>query len=248
MEKISISILFILLFNVCNGQKFFFGAIEPPAQGGPPQAIIFSFDGKENTTGNTVNHLVSVPAGAVLVLTSGSGLNATDPTITSSPSLTWTRRAFGNGATGGTAVIYTAIFSAGGTIDVTTQYLTGVFYTSSCLYAVQYQEATLGGNSAASGAQTMANASISTSRANSLIFVASSNWNSVDGGSNGDGVTFRGSAQKNYYTRSTTGNNEATVIHYSYQATSVTSYTVGYSAPVDGEAGTNSAIYEIRGN
>lgn len=250
MARILINIFLLFIANCSFGQKFFFGAIEPPAQGGPPQAIIYSFDGKENTTGNTVNQLTGVPAGALLVLTTASGLNASTSTITSSPSLTWTQRAFGNGGSGGSALIYTAVFTAGGTIDVTSNFIgLNTFYTASCLYAVQYQESTLGGNSATGLAQTTGDANITTTRPNSLIFVCSSNWNTVDGGSNGDNVVFRGTgAQKNYYSRGTSGNNEATTIHYTYQATSATSYNVGYSSPVDGDgAGTNTAVYEVRG-
>jgi hypothetical protein len=251
MARILISIFYLLILSSSYCQvKFFFSSIEPPAQGGPPQVIIYSFDGKENTTGNTVNHLTGVPAGALLVLTTASGLNASEPTVTSSPSLTWTQRSFGNGGTGGSALIYTAVFSAGGTIDVTSNFLgLNTFYTGSCLYAVQYQESVLGGNSSTGLAQTTSNATITTTRPNSLIFCVSSNWNNVDGGSNGDAIVFRGTgAQKNYYTRSLAGNNEATTVHFTYQATSSTAYTVGYSSPVDGDgAGTNTAVLEIRG-
>lgn len=246
MARILTNILFLFLFTSSFGQnKFFFSTNTPPVSGGAPVVSIFSFDTKETAAGNTINHLVSVPAGALLLLSTASDLNASTSTITSSPSLTWTQRSFGNGATGGSALIYTAIFTAGGTIDVTSNFLgLNAFYTASCLYAIQGQEVTLGGNQATGLSQVTATTSITTTRANSLIFCTASNWNAIDGGTNGASIVFSGSAFKNYYTRDVS---HATTVHFNYNPVTAQAYTVGFTSPTDPDSGTNMAVYEVRG-
>ncbi len=72
--------------------------------------------------GTSVNNLTGVPAGALLVLTIANENDAAipTPTVTSSPALTWTKRADAQAASSGNAEIYTAIYPAGGSINVTT--------------------------------------------------------------------------------------------------------------------------------
>ena len=43
------------------------------------------------------------------------------------------------------------------------------------------------------------------------------------------------------------GSTGATTVHYSYSTAAATSYTVGFTSPTDPDNGTNSAVYEIRG-
>ncbi len=187
-------------------------------------------------TAATVHNLTTVPAGALLVITTtcqyGGGINAT---VSSSPALTWTSRVDAS-ATGG-AEIHTAVFTAGGSIAVTSDWGGTGRYQASVCYIVINQEGTLGGASATGASQSAPSISITTTRNNSILFCATSDWNAISGT-----ITYRGSG-----TQSHTANDpaKAAFYHYYYSVATAGANTVGMTSPnMDG--GGSTAVLEIR--
>ncbi|HTD92826.1 MAG TPA: hypothetical protein VK644_03400, partial [Chitinophagaceae bacterium] len=178
---------------------------------------ILSYDAKAQAGASTHN-LSGVPAGAVLVLCTGQGSSSLNATVTSSPSLTWTKRVDASAATGsGDAEIYTAIFAAGGTIAVTSSW--GANEQSSVCYTIINQEATIGGANNKAVSQATPSVSLTTTRANSLIICYTSDWNARD-----STRTYRSATTETQY-RNSSGN--FTSYGYYLQAITVSSYTVG---------------------
>ena len=210
---------------------------------GPNLAMYGSPDAKFNATGSTVHNLTSIPAGALLVLSTASQLDTSNNcSVSSSPSLTWTKQVDPVGS-GGSCEIWTAVFEAGGNIDITSAWI-GTTYQSSVCYGFTNQEGTLGGATATGTAQNVPNVNINSTRANSYLIAVTGNWNSPDGGSNGASIVWRGSPTQTSYNRSAT---DATLVHYYYSASTVQSYAVGWTAPNDPDGGGNTAVLEIRG-
>jgi hypothetical protein len=189
-----------------------------------------------SSTGGIV--MSAVPAGALLVLTTGSNTSsaAENCTVTSSPTLTWTKRVDAAGTNTGAAEIWTALFTAGGGITISLDWPTSGDKYSAC-YPVTGVETTLGG---ASGTQTNASApsvSVTTTRANSVLFGITADWNGVDGASR----TLRDSATESGYTHPS---GSITAYTYYKVCTTAAAHTLGLSAPTGQVAAT--AIYEIR--
>src|SRR6185503_11666972 len=83
---------------------------------------IASYNAQTGTT-STVHTLTSVPAGALLVLvTMGELHSSTYCSVSSSPSLTWTKRVDAEANNSGDAEIWTAVYTAGGSITVTSDW------------------------------------------------------------------------------------------------------------------------------
>lgn len=188
------------------------------------------------------NSFVGVPAGAVLVLTTcneeASDGSVIDANVNSSPVLTWTKQVDASALLSGNAEIWTAVFAAGGSITVTSDW--GGSYQSSVCYAVTGQEAVLGGATNTGTAQAAPSVTISSTKANSIFFCVTSDFNAADGTSR----TYRtvsASVNEAYYVRDAA---ESTFYHYYYLAPTVTSYTLGISAPGTQASGT--AVLEIR--
>lgn len=184
-------------------------------------------------TANTHN-LTGVPAGALLVVLTGNQNSTQNATVTSSPSLTWTKR---SDATTPNSEIWTAVFTAGGSIDVTSDW--GVATQSSSVFVVTGQEDTLEGASASANSQNLPSVAITTTRANSIIFVNSTNWNSVDGAR-----TYIGTGTEQYAGLDVNSN----FYHYTYTALTAQLYTVGMTAPNDVDGGYGTSVLEIRGS
>ena len=70
----------------------------------------------------TVHSLTGVPAGALLVLTTTVDAIPSDCNVSSSPVLTWTKRVDAGAANSDNAEIWTAVYSAGGAITVTSNW------------------------------------------------------------------------------------------------------------------------------
>lgn len=126
--------------------------------------------------GNAIpaHSLTGVPAGAVLlIMTSIAAGGFTGSSVNSSPALTWTKQV--SMSVGTSTAIYTAIFSAGGSITVTTDWADPTTAQSECIWATG-QESVLGGAALAVDAGTgpgfgnPASGSITTTRAGSIIF------------------------------------------------------------------------------
>lgn len=187
---------------------------------------------------NTLTHsLTNVPAGALLVITTTSQDAQTNAIVGSVPSLTWTKRADATSPSSPSAEIYTAVYSAGGTIGITVNWGAGRVQTS-VVYTIIGQEATLGGNSATATVQPVAGISIDTTKTNSLLICVSSNWNAPT-----LPLTYRGTPTQIMAFRDPAN---GTFPHYYYRQPAVANYTVGYTAPSDEDNGTSTAVLEIR--
>lgn len=188
-----------------------------------------------NTAG--VHSLTGVAAGALLVVTTGNQNSNQQCTVTSSPSLTFTRVVDNNVPN---AEIFTATFVAGGAITVTVNW--GSSVQSSVVYALINQD-TVQGNGTNATLQPVANLNVSTTRTNSIIFCVSTNWNAPDAGAGGTNTIWRGVPTLSLYYRDVTA---ATFWHYRYDAAAIQAYNVGYTSPTDGDSGTGSAVLEVR--
>lgn len=218
----------------------YFGTYHQNFLSTPPGVSIYSSDTKSNT-GSTVHSLTSVPAGALLVLTTAFEGAQSSCTVTSSPALTWTKRADASAANSGDAEIWTAVFSAGGTISITSDWpAVGTEYQSSVCYVVTNQETSLSIASNTATGQSQPSVALTTTRANSIIFCVTSDYSAQDGGTN---RTYRDTSTETLYFRNAVA---ATFYHYYKLAPTVTGYTEGLTAPAAQQSGT--AVVEIRGN
>lgn len=186
--------------------------------------------------GEISKNILNVPAGALLVLSTtnqygGANLNAA---VSSVPALTWNKRVDA-GVTGG-AEIYTAVFTAGGNITVKS-YWGDDHYQSFVCYVVTNQEEVLGGEFATQEQVSQPLVNLTTTRNNSLIFCATSDWEATTGT-----ITYRGNP-----TQALTVNVplEATFYHYYYSAPTSGAYTLGMTTP-NMNFGATTAALEIR--
>lgn len=192
-----------------------------------------------NGIGSVVNSLTSVPAGALLVLvTTGESDNSNPCNVTSLPSLTWTRRSNAHGLSSGDAEIWTAVFTAGGNISITSAWQNTDNQSSVC-YIITGQESVPGGASASAYNQGAPSVNITTTRANSIIIGGISDWNAVNGNSR---VYRDASVTESFYRRV---NGAFTTYSFYRSASSVGTYTEGLSSPTAQSSGT--VLYEVRG-
>lgn len=215
--------------------SYYYGDYKALYKTQPTGVSVYAYDNKIGSSA-TVHSLTSVPAGALLVVTTTAGSAQTNATITSSPSLTWTKRVDASATQSGDAEIYTAVYTAGGSITITSDW--GNQPQESVAYVITNQESSLGGATANATAQGVPSVSITTTRANSLIIAVSSDWNAIN-----STKAYLNSATETGYNVAT---GAGTFYHYYKQATTATSYTMGLSAPTGQKAGT--ALIEIRGN
>lgn len=182
--------------------------------------------------------LIDVPPGALLVITTGSESSMLNASISSSPSLTWEPRAEAEAVNSGDAEIYSAVFTSGGSIDITVNW--GDNYMSSVCYTVINQEADEDGNSADSTGQAAPSVTIGTTRDHSILFGVTADFSAKSG------------ASRNYRTPSVPTEalynydvGRGTQYHYYFLAPNgSTNYTLGLTSPNDMEAGT--ALFEVR--
>ncbi len=208
-----------------------------PSGGASP--VIFSTTTRLGTNNTAVNSLTAVPAGALLVLTIAQADDIRDganATVTSSPALTWTKRADAGANGSGNAEIYTAVFTAGGTITVTSTWAFNLI--SAVVYAVTNYDPALGGAAVSVSSQTLPSLGITTTRSNSIIFGVTSDWSAI----NGSARLYRDAATESLYHFST---GIYTGYHYRKQTTTAGTYTEGLTAPTGMSAGT--ALLEIKG-
>ena len=188
-------------------------------------------------TGNsaTVHALTSVPAGALLVLATTADAVVSNSIVSSTPSLTWTKRSDAGAASSDNAEIWTAVYAAGGTISVSSNWGNDNSQSSVC-YVVLNAETSPAGAFATAVLQTAPSVTITTTRANSIIFGCSADWKAIDGATR----TLRDAATERFYFKD--GN--FTTYHYTKAATSIAAYTEGISFPTGQQAST--ALLEIR--
>lgn len=229
-------LLFIIIFFlpgfIATAQRGWFWA---NVNKSPRLAKIHSYDGQSGT-GQRTHSLTNVPSGAFIVLTVMSEDETGDASISSIPILTWTKRNDAQATHSGNAEVWTATFTAGGNISITSNYGAGSDQ-SSVAWVITGQESSFGGTTAVATAQSAPSRTITTTRANSILLCVSSDWNAVDGASR----AYRDNATEVLYYFSSGG---GTGYHYYKLAPTVTTYTEGLTAPTGQSAGT--IIIEIR--
>jgi glucose/arabinose dehydrogenase len=199
-----------------------------------PPVSIQSFNTKTGTAA-TAHPLTGVPAGALLVLATTADAVVSNCSVSSSPSLTWTKRADAGATNSDNAEIWTAVYSAGGSITVTSNW-GGDNSQSSVCYVVLNAEPVLSGASATAVSQSAPSVTITTTRENSIIFGCTADWKAVNGATR----TLRDAATERFYFKD--GN--FTTYHYTKAAATITAYTEGVSLPTGQQAST--ALLEIR--
>ncbi|MFM2145843.1 MAG: hypothetical protein RL732_679, partial [Bacteroidota bacterium] len=158
-------------------------------------------------------------------------------TVTSSPALTWTKRADATGKlSAGNAEIYTARFPAGGSISITTNWSNGPL--SAAAYSISNYDTLLGGASSFIDLQSVPSLALNTTRTYSTIIGVSADRNAVSGTSR----TYRDAATESYYHYISGG---VTGYHYRKPTTATGTYTEGLTAPTGMAAGT--ALFEVIG-
>lgn len=229
MRILIVTILTLLSLTAMSQQPLWWG-MNPKGQ-----LMIYQVDGQSGTS-STTHNLTGVPAGSLLVVTVGGSDDLRDGSMNSSPSLTWTKRVEAEAGGSGEAEIWTATFTAGGSIEITST-LPSTSYQSSTVYVIVNSEDTPAGATAAEASQSAPNDDIVTTRAGSIIISVSADWNAVDGASR----AYRfGCIEKNYYYES----GFVTIYHYIRYAQGIASYKIGLSSPSTMSAST--ATIEIR--
>ena len=196
---------------------------------------IQSFNTKTGTSATT-HSLTGVPAGALLVLTTTADAVPSNCSVSSAPSLTWTKRVDAGANQSDNAEIWTAVYSAGGSITVTSNWGVDKSQSSVC-YVVVNAEPTLGGAFGTAVLQPAPSVTITTTRENSIIFGCTADWKAVNGATR----TLRDAATERFYFKD--GN--FTTYHYTKAAAAIAAYTEGVSLPTGQQASTS--LLEIRG-
>ena len=178
-----------------------------------------------------------MPAGALLVVATTSDAFPSDCLVSSSPSLSWTKRVDAGATNSDNAEIWTAFYSTGGSITVTSDWGAEASQASVC-YVVLNAEPSLGGAFGTAVLQPAPSVTITTTRDNSIIFGCTADWNAVNGATR----TLRDGATERLYFKD--GN--YTTYHYTKATTSTGDYTEGVSFPTGQQSST--ALLEIRSN
>jgi hypothetical protein len=203
--------------------------------GNPLGPVIFDFDAQVGDPGMTTHTLTGLPAGCLLIVATCNENSGQNCTVGDDQGLTWTKQI---DVSQPNSEIHTAVFAAGGDIEVTSDWLSN--YQSSVCYVITGQEAVLSGNEVSSpNDQNNISNDIVTTKANSLIICVTSEWGNVDG----SGRVYLNGAIETQYSRNPAA---AAFYHYYYQATSVTTYTTGLSTPTGGSVAGGTCVMEIR--
>jgi hypothetical protein len=206
--------------------------------------VIAASNVKSNNTGNTVtNNLTGVAANALLVLSVAQSSDFTAgaaAAVSSTPALTWTKRADANVAGSGNAEIWTAVFAAGGKISVNTVMGQAKRPISTVLYAVTgYDPVNTFGSQAGVGTRDSIRVPVNTMQSSSMVMAVSSDLKAVSGAAR---VYLDSAVESLYHFKSAV----YTGYHYRKATRNAGSYRMGLSAPSTGtSAGT--ALLEIRG-
>ena len=198
---------------------------------------IQSFNTKTGTSATT-HSLTGVPAGALLVLATTADAAPSNCSVSSSPSLTWTKRVDAGANQSDNAEIWTAVYTAGGSITVTSNWGADKSQSSVC-YVVVNAEPALGGAFGTAVLQPAPSVTITTTRENSIIFGCTADWKAI----NGTTRTLRDAATERLYFKD--GN--FTTYHYTKAAAAIAAYTEGVSLPT-GSAGQYLTIRNKRRN
>lgn len=227
--RIFLTILTFLVAFSGNAQQQMWWGLNPKGT-----LMIYQKDTKTNSN-STVHSLTGVPAGALIVLTTSVETDLHNCSVSSSPSLTWTKRADAQNDLSGDAEIWTAVYTAGGNLTVTSAWGSGLAQASTA-YVVVNQESTLSGNSATASNQGAPAVDITPTKVGSILFAVTSDWNAVNGSSR----AYRLGEEQLYFFGSST----YATYHYTYRVTAIHGHKMGLTEPFTMSAGT--AVYEVR--
>lgn len=176
--------------------------------------------------------ILDVPAGALLVVTTGNQHSQQGCNISSFPRLIWTKRSDNSIPN---AEIWTAVFTRGGSIFISTNW-GSTLQTSVCYTVINYDSA-LNGAFNIAPSQAQPSVSLITKTTDSIIFCITTNWNSIGGAR-----TYKGSPVETYYI----DDPDSSFFHYYYLAPRIANYGCGFNAPSDSEKGSGTAVYEVK--
>ncbi len=201
--------------------------------------VIASVNSQTSTTASSVNGLTGVPVGALLLLTIAQAddqATSANAVVSSSPALTWTKVADAQATGSGNTEIYTALFTAGGNINITTNW--GANGMSTVVYVVTNFNPSYLGTNATATLQAAPSVNINTTQVNSLIIGCTSDWSAI----NGSTRVYRDAATETFYQFRA---GIYTAYHYRKGATTIGTYSEGISTPSNMKGGT--ALVEIKG-
>lgn len=213
--------VFVSASLLCRGQRLLINGNKHTTAGST--VTIASSDIKFQT-GTSTHSLTSVPASALLVLTIAAETSGNNAIIGGSPTLTWTKQADASAANSGDCEIWTANSGAGGTITITAQL--AATKQSSVVYVMTGQNGTPFGTGVTATAQTTASRTVTTTLSSSVILCVSSDFAATTGA-----LTLRDAAT---LIKDDLQSGAYRGFHYWKQASTVTTYTEGYSAPTSG--------------
>lgn len=188
------------------------------------------------TAGTTTTHAYTgLPANTFIVVTFAEedAAEGAGATVTDTAGLTWTERAdAGTGSNAGVAEVHTALFAAGGSTTITVTCSGAARHRSSVCYPISGAETVFGGAVAGTivAGQSQPTLAITTTRANSLLICATSDWNAV-----ATARTYRTPPTMTEALHHAPGN--YTGNHFYGTATSATAYNIGSTAPTGQSAG-----------
>ena len=214
-----------------NDYTWSFTTVAAPSQ---PPVTIQSVTTKTGTA-STAHPLTGVPAGALLVLSTTADAIVSNCVVSSSPALTWTKRVDAGAAQSDNAEIWTAVYTAGGSITVNSNWGANNSQASVC-YVVLNAEPVLAGAFGTAVLQAAPSVTITTTRENSIIFGCTADWKAI----NGTTRTLRDAATERLYFR----DGHYTTYYYTKAAATIAAYTEGVSLPTGQQSST--ALLEIR--
>jgi hypothetical protein len=182
--------------------------------------------------------LAGVAAGAKLIVTEASASSASDATlsVSSSPALTWKTETAVTTSGAGVVAIFSTTFSAGGSISIYLASSVGSTRKSGVAYEIAGSETPLAGaTNASTEVQSLPLVTIVPTRAGSLLFMVTSDLNSMGGSANlWDGAALFGSETAGGYR----------AYHYYTIPATTDSRSEGMTQPTSQASGT--CVLEVR--
>ena len=238
--KRALLILFALLLPLAAQTPMRFAPfmVAPAATGGgggTPPTIVQKWTTNRTASASFTIACTGIAAGARLVICTANSID----NVTCSASgggLDYAEKIRGVAASSGSLAVFTTTYPAGGTLNVALFWSSGT-HAAATIYEITGDETTPAGSTATNYNQSAPSLSITTTRADSLLFMTTCDWNAVTGTR-----TYRDSATMQYEYPGDGA--EYGAYFYTKTATSIGSYTEGMSAPTGQSATTG--ILEIR--
>lgn len=211
----------------------------PPVTNPPPvlPLVLSKVSTNTSATVNNVHNLTSVPSNSFLVVTVSAESALRTNTTTSVPPLNWTRVVKAVAASSGDAELWTATYTNGGNLTITSTWTGANMNCSSVAYV--FQNAASNKNYLSAVAQSTPTVTLSTTKTNSYLICVSSDWNAIAGA-----ITYRGTPVTPVLVHYVATKYQTA--HWYKYSTNMATYTLGESSPTGQKAGT--IVYEVKGN